>query len=583
MSNPQLDAQRFGGLGGFGQAVHDTLDDWRAHDKVRRLWARDASLWSGTDEGQWLGWLEVANDLRKHPEQFAAVGDDVKQAGFKHAVLLGMGGSSLCPEVLRKTFGVIDGFPEMHVLDSTVPAQVARVESAIDIARTLFIVSSKSGGTTEPNVFKQYFFDKVVQAVGAEAAGSRFVAITDPGTKMQKIAHGDHFRQVFFGVPTIGGRFSALSNFGMIPAAVMGLDVPRFLAGGQLMEAACGPAVSPDQNPGVALGALLGTLAKQGLDKVTILASPAIDDLGAWLEQLIAESTGKQGKGLIPIAGERVGPPTVYGNDRVFAYLRLTSAPSAEQDAAVDALEHAGHPVARIAVSQPIELGQEFFRWEIATAVAGSILGINAFNQPDVEAAKVATRTLTAAYEEKGSLPPETPILKDDALALFADPKYANALAAAATAKTPAAYLAAHLGRIQPGDYFAITAYVEMDAANDRELQALRHAVRDAKKVATTLGYGPRFLHSTGQLHKGGPNRGVFLQVTSDDTQDLPIPGQKYSFGILKRAQAQGDFQVLAERDRRLLRVHLGADVRTALARLREMVEGMVGPDPTKR
>ncbi|MEW6299250.1 MAG: bifunctional transaldolase/phosoglucose isomerase [Thermodesulfobacteriota bacterium] len=559
-------------LGEFAAAVEATSKDWREGNKVRRLWRGDASLWTGADESQWLGWLHVVDGQRDHPEHIRQITDDVRQAGFTHALLLGMGGSSLCPEVMRRTFGVIDGFPELVVLDSTVPAQVKTVAQKIDPARTLFIVSSKSGSTTEPTVFKQYFMDLARKAVGAERVGSRFIAITDPGTPLHKLAKSERFRHIVHGVPSIGGRYSALSNFGMVPAAIMGVDVPRFLDSTELMVQSCASCVPPEVNPGVTLGIILGTLARQGRDKVTIVTSPAIGSLGAWLEQLLAESTGKDGTGLIPVDDERLGPPEVYGTDRLFVYVRLTAAPSAEQDAAVAALERAGHPVVRIVLEDVIELGQEFFRWEIATAVAGSILGINAFNQPDVEASKVATRRLTAAYEETGALPPETPVLQEGGLSVFTDPKNAEALRRAAARHSLAAYLAAHLGRIRAGDYFAVNAYVEMNEANHAELQALRHAVRDAKRVATTLGFGPRFLHSTGQLHKGGPNTGVFLQVTAEDAEDLPIPGQKYSFGVLKRAQAQGDFEVLAERGRRVLRVHLGPDVRAGLASLRDLI-----------
>jgi transaldolase/glucose-6-phosphate isomerase len=563
-------------LGDAAPAVQAALDDWRSNGKVRRLWAGDASLWSGTDESRWLGWLHVVDGQRDHGEQFQTLVEDVRAAGFQHALLLGMGGSSLCPEVMKRTFGKVEGFPELLVLDSTVPAQVKAFEKKIDPKRTLFIVSSKSGGTIETNVFKQYFLDKVRKAVGADEAGSHFITITDPKTKMHGIAKADRFRHIFHGLPSIGGRFSALSNFGMVPAAVMGVNVPAFLDRTEVMVHACASCVPPDLNPGVVLGVILGTLGKRGRDKVTLIASPAIGTLGAWLEQLIGESTGKDGKGLVPVDGERLGPPEVYGQDRLFVYIRLTAAPSKEQDAAVEALEKAGHPVVRITLAGALDLGQEFFRWEIATAVAGSILGINAFNQPDVEAAKVAARKLTAAYEETGKLPPETPVLSDGALSLFADPRNADALATATGgARSVEAYLKAHLGRLKAGDYFAINAYVEMNEANDQELQALRHAVRDARRVATTLGYGPRFLHSTGQLHKGGPGSGVFLQVTADDAEDLPIPGQKYSFGILKRAQAQGDFEVLAQRGRRVLRVHLKPDGKAGLARLREVVESI--------
>jgi transaldolase/glucose-6-phosphate isomerase len=551
-------------------AVKASLTEWGKQGKVQRLWAHDASLWTGSDEGEWLGWLGVTDDQLAHSQHLKNIAEEVKSARFSHALLLGMGGSSLCPEVLKLTFGKRDGYPEFHVLDSTDPAQVKAFEQKVDLANTLFIVSSKSGSTLEPNIFKQYFFERVKQTVGEQTAGSRFIAITDPGSKMQQVAEGDRFRHIFFGLPSIGGRYSALSDFGMVPAAIMGIDVPKFLDRTEEMVHACAAGVPVEQNPGVVLGTILGVAAAQGgRDKVTLITSPAISDLGAWLEQLLAESTGKVGKGLIPVDRESVGAPTVYGNDRVFAYLRLESAPDAAQDAAVDALERAGQPVVRIAVDEIYDLGEEFFRWEIATAVAGSIIGINAFNQPDVEASKVATRKLTAEYEQTGKLPPETPILQDSGIKLFTDEKNAAALKqAAGSNQSLVGYLKAHLNRLQAGDYFAVLGYIEMNEAHEQQLQVLRHLVRDNKRVATCLGFGPRFLHSTGQAYKGGPNSGVFLQVTCDDAVDLPVPDQKYTFGVVKAAQARGDFQVLAERERRALRVHLGADVGAGLATL---------------
>ena len=533
-------------------AVQATLEDWATTGKVRRLWSRDASLWTGEDENKWLAWLGITEDELAHRERFDQIAAGVKAGGFTHALLLGMGGSSLCPEVLRMSFGKVDGFPEMHVLDSTDPARIRAIEAKIDPAKTLFIVSSKSGTTLEPNIFKQYFFER------AGRDPSRFVAITDPGSKMQQVAERDHFRKIFFGVPGIGGRYSALSDFGMVPAAVMGIDAPRFLDQADSMAVACSYCVPIERNPGVLLGILLGTLARGGRDKVTIVASPGILDLGAWLEQLLAESTGKNGKGLIPVDREPLGGPEVYGNDRVFVYARLEKSADVGQDRAVDALQAAGQPVIRIGVSEAYELGQEFFRWEIATAVAGSILGINAFNQPDVEASKIATRNLTDEFEKTGALPKESPAIEEDGIKVFG----------AAKGKTLVECLRAHLGTVKAGDYFALLAFIEMSDAHERALQSMRRGVRDSKRVATCLGFGPRFLHSTGQAYKGGPNTGVFLQITCDDAQDLPVPGQKYTFGVVKAAQARGDMQVLLERGRRALRIHLGADVSAGLAKL---------------
>jgi transaldolase/glucose-6-phosphate isomerase len=382
-------------------------------------------------------------------------------------------------------------------------------------------------------------------------------------------AAADNFRYVFHGLATIGGRYSALSNFGMVPAAVMGLEVTKFLDRSEEMVQACAAAVPVESNPGVILGILLGTHAASGRDKLTIVTSPGISDLGAWLEQLLAESTGKQGKGIIPVDREGLGAPAAYGNDRLFAYLRLDSASDREQDERVAALEQAGQPVVRIAIRDVYDLGQEFFRWEMATAVAGSILGINPFDQPDVEASKIATRKLTAEYEKTGSLPGETPVFEQDGVRLFADGANRTALGGR---DSLSGYLRAHLGRLAAGDYFALLAFIEMNEEHERELDRIRHLVRDAKRVATCLGFGPRFLHSTGQAYKGGPNSGVFLQITADDAADVAVPGQKYTFGVVKAAQARGDFQVLAERGRRLVRAHLGKDVTAGLARLAQAI-----------
>jgi len=550
-------------------AVAASLDDWKKNNKVTRLWQKDASLWSGTDESNWLGWLTITEEQLAHLDALKQISENVKKARFKHALLLGMGGSSLCPEVLRMTFGKIKGHPELHVLDSTDPAQIRAIEAKVDLKSTICIVSSKSGSTLEPNIYKQYFFERVKAKVGERDVGNRFIAITDPGSKMQQVAEADRFRRVFMGVPSIGGRYSAISNFGMVPAAVMGLDVAKFLKNTNEMVSACGASTATDSNPGVILGTILGVAANHGRDKITIIASPGISDLGAWLEQLIAESTGKIGKGIIPVDRERLAKPAIYGNDRVFAYLRLASKPNKAQDAAVAAIEKAGHPVVRITLPNIYNLGQEFFRWEIATAVAGSIIGINAFNQPDVEASKIETKKLTSQYEATGSLPPEVPFFEEKGIKLFADEKNVAAVHGPKLSDV----LRTHLSRLGAGDYFAVLGYIPMNSANEKALQGIRHAVRDKKKVATVLGFGPRFLHSTGQAYKGGPNSGVFLQITCDDAKDLPVPGQKYTFGIVKAAQARGDFAVLAERGRRALRVHIGKNLKSGLTALSKAVQ----------
>lgn len=569
----EVDPQTYSLPAEINAQLQEAIEDWKMAGKVRRLWARDATLWTGSDEANWLGWLGVTEDQLAHKQHLEDIAADIKAAGFKHALLLGMGGSSLCPEVLKMTFGKIAGFPELFVLDSTDPAQVKAFESKVDIANTIFIVSSKSGSTLEPNIFKQYFFERVKQVVGADKAGSRFIAVTDPGSKFEQVAEADRFRHIFHGVPSIGGRYSALSDFGMVPAAVMGIDAPKFLDRADVMAIACSSCLPVDKNPGAQLGLILGVAAKNGRDKVTLITSPGISDFGAWLEQLMAESTGKDGKGLIPVDREPLGPPQVYGNDRVFAYIRLENGADPAQDQAVDALIKAGHPVVRIALGDIYNLGQEMFRWEIATAVAGSVIGINAFNQPDVEASKIATRKLTTEYEKTGSLPAESPILDENGIRLFTDEKNAAALASSAGQdKSLADYLRAHLNRLGAGDYFALLGYVQMNEPHEKTLQSIRTAVRDRKRVATCLGFGPRFLHSTGQAYKGGPNSGVFLQVTCDDRADLPVPGQKFTFGVVKAAQARGDFQVLADRNRRALRVHLH-DVESGLTALESAVK----------
>ena len=553
-------------------AVEAALDDWDTEDKVRRLWERDASLWTNGDEGKWLGWLSIVDEQQRSIRRFPNFSLEVKDAGFSHILLLGMGGSSLCPEVMSRSFGKIEGFPALHVLDSTDPAQIKTLENKIDPANTLFIVSSKSGSTLEPNIFKQYFFDRVRQVVGDDEVGNRFIAITDPGSKLRQEAEADRFRKIFLGVPSIGGRYSALSDFGLAPAAAMGVDVAKFLDRTHEMVKVCGADVSARNNPGVILGALLGVAHNQGRDKITIIASPGIHDLGAWLEQLLAESTGKSGKGLVPVDREPTASPETYGDDRVFVYLRLDADADAEPDVAMETIKDAGQPIVRIAVDDVYNLGQEFFRWEIATAVAGSIIGINPFDQPDVEASKLATRKLTGEYEENGSLPAETPIFEGDGIKLFADERNATALNEAASESSLHGYLEAHLDRLAEGDYFALLAYVEMNDNHETSLQSMRRAVRDRRRVATCLGFGPRFLHSTGQAYKGGPNTGVFLQITCEDAFDVPVPGQKYTFGVVKAAQARGDFEVLAARGRRALRVHLGADVKSGLQQLQTAI-----------
>ena len=538
---------------------------WRSRENTQRLWSKDASLWTGRDEGAWLGWLDIVGDELRDAAQLRGFGHELRDSGFSDVLLLGMGGSSLGPEVLAKSLGSAPGYPKLHVLDSTDPDQVRRFESGIDVARTAFIVSSKSGTTLEPNVLMDYFFARVSDAIG-DAAGRNFVAITDPGSQLQKTAEDRGFRHVFFGVPSIGGRFSVLSKFGLVPLAASGHDVRTFLELAAAMAKACGPKAPPAENPGVSLGLTIGVLALNGRDKLTVLASPSIAAFGAWIEQLVAESTGKKGRGVIPIADEPLGDVSAYGTDRLFVYLRDEGQPDAAQDNAADALERGGHPLVRIRLHSPAAIAQEFFRFEIATAVAGAILGINPFDQPDVEASKVATRAVTEAFEKTGALPRETPAFEKNGVALYTDPDNAEKLRKLGAAATLESWLKAHFARLNSGDYFALIAYLDATAARLTALQSLRATIRDRTHAATCLQFGPRFLHSTGQAYKGGPNTGVFLQITAQPMLDLAVPGRRASFGVIEAAQAAGDFRVLAECGRRVLRAHIAADVDRGIA-----------------
>jgi transaldolase/glucose-6-phosphate isomerase len=551
---------------GLKKAVDKHTEEWRASAKIRKLWHKDKSVWTNDDENKWLGWLDSAAkaDIADY-EEYAR---RVKGQNFSDAVVLGMGGSSLGPEVLAETFPKKSGFPKLHVLDSTDPAQVRAMEKAVDIKRTLFIVSSKSGGTTEPNAMKDYFFDRVSKAIGTEKAGHRFIAVTDPGSSLEKVAKKQGFARIFHGDPTIGGRYSVLSPFGLVPAATAGIDVKSLIHHALSMMRSCGADVPPHENPGVQLGLAMGLAGLEGRDKVTIFSSEKIADFGAWAEQLIAESTGKDGKGLIPVDGETLGDVSLYGNDRFFIDLSTEGENDAAHDGKLAALEKAGHPVVRIVLKSIEHIGQEFYRFEMATAVAGAVLGINPFNQPDVEAAKAKTRELTAAFEKSGSLPAETPVISTDAADLYTDEANAASLRKAGADGTLESWLKAHFSRVHRDDYVALLAYIERNGDHIDALQAARLAVRDRRHVATCAEFGPRFLHSTGQAYKGGPDSGVFLQITADEPKDLPVPGQKASFGVIKAAQARGDFDVLTERGRRALRVHLKGDLAKGLKTL---------------
>lgn len=568
---PRLDSLELSLPSALADRVGRANAQWDMAGSTKRLFERDATLWTGKDEARWLGWLDIVQAQRARVAELVAFGEQVKASGAKHVLLLGMGGSSLCPDVLARTWGAEQkkaGWPALRILDSTVPSQVERTVAASKPAETIYVVASKSGSTLEPKVFLDYAYDRAKAELGAEA-GKRFVAITDPGSKLEAEAREKGFLKIFHGVPEIGGRYSALSDFGLVPAALIGLPLESFLGEAALMVEACRNGAIGPENPGIALGAVLGVAANEGRDKLTIVASPGIASFGAWLEQLVAESTGKDGKAIIPVDGEKLAAPESYGRDRIFAYVRLAATPDAAQDRAVAALAAAGHPVVRIDLADRAALPQELFRWEVATAVAGAIMKLNPFDQPDVEASKVATREMTSAYEQTGKLPPETPLAQDGSIALYTDDANAKALGQHGRL---ADWLRAHLRRIGTNDYFPLLAYVDMNEANERVLQRIRHMVRDYTRAATCLGFGPRFLHSTGQAYKGGPNSGVVLQVTAEPAQELAVPGSRFGFGIIAAAQARGDFAVLAARGRRVLRVHLGADTTSDLEKLHDAV-----------
>jgi glucose-6-phosphate isomerase len=526
--------------------VRARLTTFRDKEIVRRIWDRDSSVWSKTDEDRWLGWLTLPMQDRSSVAPALQLVSEIKSEGMSDVVLLGMGGSSLAPEVMRSIIGRTKGYPNLHVVDSTDPAQILAVEAAIDINRTLFVVASKSGTTLEVNILKQHFFDRAITAMGEHEAGRHFVLTTDPGSKLEQAARQEGFRAIFPGIPSVGGRYSALSNFGLVPFALLGADPVLLLDRARAMAELC--ASTGPENPALELGVVLGELALAGRDKPTLIAPPNVVGFGAWLEQLVAESLGKLGKGIIPIEGEVPGAPEVYGSDRVFIHLRSAGAPDAGSDALVDRIQRAGHAIVRIEWPDRYALGAEFYRWEFATAVAGAVLGVNPFDQPDVEAAKVVTRRLASEYEKTGTLPDDDPPLEESAVKTLID-------------------------QLREGDYFALLAFIDMKDANWNALQAIRSLVRDRRKVATTLGFGPRYLHSTGQAHKGGPNSGVFLMITGDDPTDLPVPGQRYSFGTIKRLQARGDFEVLQSRGRRVLRVHL-KDIESGLRELHRIIGG---------
>ena len=550
----------------IAQALHSLAEG----DVGRRLWQKDASLWSSDPQVQAtianrLGWLNVVADVRASSlSEIVEFADAVQAAGFTDAVVLGMGGSSLCPDVCRATFGTAPGWLRLHVLDSTHPRAVQAVRDAVDVQRTLFIVSSKSGTTGESNAFYHYFWDQVA-GTGVASPGANFIAITDPGTVLDEEAATRGFRHVFRNPADIGGRYSALSFFGLVPMALLGMDVADILGRAAAMAQHCGPEVAVGDNPGAILGAQIATHAQQGRDKLTLVCAPEIVTLGWWLEQLVAESLGKQGIGVVPVEGEEPAAPDAYGADRLFVHIALRGASNGQEAATLAALAAAGHPVIQWELADRMDLGQEFFRWEMAMAVAGHFLGVNPFDEPNVQESKDNTAALLEEFQSKGALPDEAPAVTAGVLSLFGDCRQGTLDEA----------LGAFLSDVRNGDYVALMAYLPQEDGVHEHIAAIRDGIRAATRAATTVGYGPRFLHSTGQLHKGGPNSGVYLQLTAGLPDDVSIPGAPYTFGTLLRAQATGDMRSLQRHGRRVLRVHLGADWQQGLAELERALAGL--------
>ena len=519
-------------LGEYLPDVETALADLQERDVTGRIWQKDHTVWKPNplEISDRLGWLTVSDLMSEGVPKLSALADEIKTAGYRHVVLLGMGGSSLGPAVLRQTFGSGAGYPEMIVLDSTLPASIRAVTEAIDPAFALFLVSSKSGSTVEPNAFYAHFRQLVEGAVGGVKAGEHFVAVTDPGTQLEKMARDQDFRNVFLNPPDIGGRYSVLSYFGLVPAALTGIDITELLYRADRMRDGCASYLPVHDNPGAWLGAVMGALSRSGRDKLTLATSPAISSFGLWAEQLIAESTGKEDKGIVPVVDEPLLTPQSYGADRVFIYLRLDGDDNSQTDAAVEGIQAAGQPVARFDLKDKYDVGGEFYRWEFATAVAGAILGINPFDQPDVQQTKDMTESVLGQYEATGQLP---------------------------DAGAPPTLLEL-LSQAGPRDYLAIMAYLRQTPEVDRALELLRRRVAERFGIVTTLGYGPRFLHSTAQLHKGGPPSGIFLQLDEAHDEDVSIPGRPYTFSVLANAQALGDLNALQAAGRRVAKVHVG-------------------------
>ncbi len=568
-------AQLATSLGNYEACVRAALEEAIRTNVIKRIWNKDASLWKNEESHQKiirnsLGWLTVATEMLAVADELKSFAGHICASGeFQHVMVCGMGGSSLCPEVLRQTFGHQKGFPELLVLDSTAPDAINNFRKQIDIGHCLFIIASKSGTTTEPITFHRYWYNEVAKE--SLEPGKSFITITDPGSQMADTAAAERFRRIFLNQADIGGRYSALSYFGMVPAALMGLDFEKMLRGAETMARACGPSVPADEKPAAVLGAIMAECALAGRDKLTFVTDQTLSALGLWIEQLIAESTGKEGKGIVPVVGEPLGSLSAYGNDRLFVSISV-GAQSDEIESKLKSLEAAGNPVIYRNLTDVYDLGAEFFIWEMATAFAGWRLGINPFDQPNVQESKDATRALLDKYAREGKLPATTALASDAQLTIYAGGEAETSMGSDSVREV----LHAHCAKIKPGDYVALLAYIVETPETEAALQRTRTSVRDKTGCATTTGYGPRFLHSTGQLHKGGPDSGVFIQVTATDKVDLEVPGAPYTFGILKQAQALGDFQSLLAHGRRAIQVDLGANPLAGLLRLRELLEDVM-------
>jgi transaldolase/glucose-6-phosphate isomerase len=570
---------------GLGETLDTYTTDFQLTGYVKRLWAKQADLWSDDAAEQKkivnrLGWLESPELMSKNLPRLLRFAATARRDGFGHVLLLGMGGSSLAPEVMRAILAAdaAKGAPALTMLDSTDPAAVRMVADTVPLDRTLVIVASKSGTTIEPNVLSAYFRERLA-AAGVTQPARHLVAVTDEGTPLHELAQREGYREVFVNPADIGGRYSALSYFGLVPAALMGLDVSSLLAWGRGMALLCGPTNAISQNPGVALGIVMGVAARTGRDKLTLITGPRLRPFGLWVEQLIAESTGKRGTGIVPVVGEPLGPASVYGPDRLFVRLRVHGGDPEEhdRDGKVERLRASGFPIVTIRLKDASAIGAEFVRWEIATATAGAILDINPFDEPNVQQAKDATRTLLARHAAEGQLTEASPHVSGDGAHLTFDAATWDRIGTGGL--EPRTALARFLGLVEPTDYVALLAYLPSDAALAEPLAAARAAIRDRTRAATTFGYGPRYLHSTGQLHKGGPNSGVFVILTAQPVRDVPIPGEPYSFGTLERAQALGDFQSLEAAGRRVVRVHVPAPTVAAVGQVCALIRAALPAD----